>query len=180
VHTHTARTPTPLAPPQGVAVFQEKLLQVYLGCFQDQVYAVRARAIASIGALLGATSEAWALAHILPKLVELYQERDNTYLQRITALQGMREVALACSSEEAMAVVLPVLERAAGDDVPNVRAVCAHFLGDVAAAAAARDLLSSAQLQGIVVPTLGRLAQDAADQEVRFAAGHSLKRCPQL
>ena len=160
--------PPPCLSPQGVALFQEKLLPIYLGCFQDQVYAVRARAVSSISELVSATSEAWSMAHILPKMVELFHERDNTYLQRITALQGIRELALRATSPEAMALVLPVLEKAAGDGVPNVRAVCTRVLGEVAAS---KGLLTAAQMEGVVVPALGRLAEDPSDQEVRFLAG---------
>jgi hypothetical protein len=158
-----------------VAAFQEKLLGIYLGCFQDQVYAVRARAISSIPDLVASTSEAWAGQHVLPKLVELFHERDNTYLQRITALHGIRELALKCTAPETVAAVLAVLEKAAGDDVPNVRAVCARLLGDLAAA---RGLLSAAQLEAVVAPALARLADDKAesDQEVRFVAGLARRR----
>jgi hypothetical protein len=169
--------PPPLPPrffPQGLDVFEEKLLSIYLLGFQDQVCAVRTRATACLHDVVTQTSEAWMVERVLPKLIELFLEKDNTYLQRICALQATGKVLLKCSSSATVATALPMFEQGALDAVPNVRSACAQVLGDMLASK--QELLSKAQVEGVVRPALARLSSEGeADAEVKLVAGKALK-----
>lgn len=137
------------------------------------MYAVRTRVVASIGDLISATGEAWVAAHVLPYLVELFHEKENSYLQRITALNGVREIAVRSKSVETIEAILPLLGEASNDAVPNVRSVCVRLLGEVCAKS---DLLSATQMEGVVMPALNRLEVDPQDGEVRFMASESRRK----
>lgn len=57
---------------------------------------------------------------MLPKLVE-HTTKDNTYLTRMSALQGLKAIALNTASEVIEDKILPHLFKNITDPVPNIR-----------------------------------------------------------
>ena len=175
--THTRAPPHP--PPQAAPAFQEKLLGSFLECFQDQVFAVRHAAAGCVSALRGALGEAWALAHVLPHLAELFALPESSYLQRITALSGMRALCEGGgegeggATEATAAALLPHLLQGAKDEVPNVRAACAEVLGRVGAML--RGGGGEGEGGAAVAAALAALGGDG-ELEVRHAAAAALER----
>lgn len=114
--------------------------------------------------------EEWASTHLLPRLQELFSADGSPYLQRITALLGLRALCVPGAAGVA-ADVLPLVLKATRDNVPNVRAVAANVLGAVGAAGA----FAPAKVADDVRPALAALAADA-DSDARFAAELALEK----
>jgi serine/threonine-protein phosphatase 2A regulatory subunit A len=154
----------------GKVLFQEKLLPLYLGCFQDQVHAVRMTATRCAELLTQNLGEAWASAHLLPRLAELFSADGSPYLQRITALIGMRMLCVPGATAIGAEVLAHIL-KATQDSVPNVRAVAANVLGDVGAA----GVIAGAAVRDSVRPALKELLADR-DSDVRYAAELAIEK----
>jgi len=161
--------PNTLAFFQGLAQFQKQLLPLFLSCFQDQVHAVRMTATRCLEPLVRTCGEECALKSFLPRLIEHYSSEGSSYLQRVTVVYALRELA-CCAFPAIVDVALPVLLRATRDPVPNVRTVAAGVLGESITA----KVIPRARIVGDVRAALTALTSDS-DADVRFAAGIALE-----
>ena len=104
----------------------------------------------------------------MPRLIDLYSTEGSSYLQRLTALNGLRTLLLAHAASFASSIV-PILLTAAKDAVPNVRAFAAALLGEAAAALRGKSAIAA------VKPALDVLVADA-DADTRLAAIVALEK----
>ena len=148
------------------------MFALYLAFFTDSVSAVRlaaSRALVPLGSQLGA---AWVRAKLLPRLRDLFAQRDGSYLQRITVLYALKDLVVAPDSRDAANDVLDMVVTALGDSVPNVRLVAAGVLRG----ALEGGVYDSARVGREVRPALQALAPDA-DPDVRVLAAELLAAC---
>lgn len=182
---------------QGAPAFEEHLLPRYLHTYQDQVNAVRMAATRTLRPLAMQLGGAWVREKLVPRLRDLYTQREASYLQRITVLYGVRNLAaplvsIPGSSAAALAAVpgsigtaegaaeareaandaLDLLINGLHDAVPNVRFIAAQILRDALAAKA----FSGSRISAEIKPALSAVVADA-DQDVRFFVGEALKLC---
>ena len=141
-------------------LFEEKLLPLYVGYFQDQVHAVRMTATRCLEQLALNMGEEWIVQHVVPSLLELFSAVGSPYLQRITALVGLRALCVPGASATT-GLALPIFLTACSDNVPNVRAVAATVLGIVGAA----GLAKASSVDSALKPLLAD-----QDSDVRYAA----------
>ncbi len=104
--------------------------------------------------------EEWIIAHVVPSLVELFSSEASPYLQRITALVGLRSLCVPGATATA-SLALPIFLKGTSDIVPNVRAVAATVLGLVGAAGLAKVSSIDTALKPLMADT---------DGDVRYAA----------
>ena len=156
---------------QGAAIFEEKLLPLYMNTYQDQVNAVRMAATKCLHDLAKSLGATWVRIKLVPRLHELYFAEASSYLQRITVLYGIKDIAAAPAFAEVTADLIPVLARALKDDVPNVRFVACQILAEAFAAGVIERSKASLELR----PSLDALAADS-DPDVKFFAARALER----
>jgi len=153
-------------------VFEEKLVPQYLATYQDQVNAVRMAATQCLQPLASTLGGDWVRAKLVPRLVALYDAEGSSYLQRITVLYGVRDLAKAADhADVGTELLLSLLLRALRDPVANVRFVAAQILE--AAAPVAPPLLVAAQVR----PALAELTHSDPDADVRYFAAKALEHC---
>jgi serine/threonine-protein phosphatase 2A regulatory subunit A len=151
-------------------VFTDKLLPLYLSTYQDQVNAVRMAATKCLQPLGQCFGSAWVRAKLVPKLTELFTVEGSSYLQRITVLYGVRDLAVHASMSEVSTELLPLLLQALRDDVPNVRFVAAQIIQDAVA------VLDKSRVTSDIRPALTALLNDA-DNDVKYFATVALEHC---
>jgi serine/threonine-protein phosphatase 2A regulatory subunit A len=78
-----------LADQLGAAVFEERLLSIYLSSYHDQVNAVRLAATRQLQPITTCLGVDWCVAKLVPKLREFYNSGAN-YQQRITILYAVQ------------------------------------------------------------------------------------------
>ena len=83
-----------LAEHLGAQSFEDKLLDLFLGTYGDQVNAVRMTATRCLEPLARVLGAAWVRKCIVPRLVELYRAEGSSYLQRITVLYAVRNLSV--------------------------------------------------------------------------------------
>jgi hypothetical protein len=158
--------------------FDDKVLNLYLSTYQDQVNAVRMAATKNLKPLTQRLGGGWARTKLLPRLRELYAVRDASYLQRITVLYGVRDIATTPSSlasgdlKDLPNDVLDLLIAGCRDAVPNVRFIAAQVLKEALEA----KVYDATRVSNEIRPALEELTRDS-DQDVRFFAGEALLRC---
>jgi serine/threonine-protein phosphatase 2A regulatory subunit A len=149
--------------------FEHTLLPMVFAALTDHVFAVREQACVQIAKLTQVLGEEWAAEHLLTKSMECYTTSTN-YLHRMTSLLIAAELAelKALSSETFSSFVLPVLVKACGDVVPNVRFTAARTLH------IASPQLSDQVVSSQIVPALTTLTSDP-DVDVKYFAEQALK-----
>jgi hypothetical protein len=153
-------------------VFEEKVLPLYLNTYQDQVNAVRMAATKNLKPLATRLGAAWARSRLVPKLRELYSVRDASYLQRITVLYGIKDLAVSPDTRDAANDVLDLLVAGLRDSVPNVRFIAAQIVREALEA----KVYDATRVAGEIRPALVDMQRDA-DQDVRHFATEALARC---
>jgi hypothetical protein len=108
----------------------------------------------------------------VPKLQELYFADASSYLQRITVLYGIRDMASSPAFADVTNDLLPLLLRSLRDAVPNVRFVGSQILGDAIACGA----FDRSRVISDVRPALEALKSDS-DPDVRYFSTIALERC---
>jgi len=151
-----------LAATLGADVFSARLFDVFCAGLSDRVAEVRKAAAAVITPLGDSLGERWVTSALLPKLRELH-DASASYLDRITVLYAVCALAAAKAASGSIPVLVPLVESALRDAVPNVR-----FVGVRAAAAVARHTRDAA-LGTRIRSAIGGLRTDA-DSDVKFFA----------
>ena len=116
----------------GADAFDLATRDVCAGWLDDPVAAVRTAAVDTLARLAPTLGAAWTVGDALPRVAAL--ARHESYLRRVTALGALAALAAAPGALDGEAVadhVLPVVEAAVADAVPNVRFNAATALGAV-------------------------------------------------
>lgn len=119
-----------LATQLGKQFFEEngKLGDLCISWLGDCVFSIREAAIINLKKLTEIFGVDWAKAHIVPQILEMYDESSN-YLLRMTALHAIGVLSQVVGVETVEDMFLPVVtDRASRDPVPNVRFCSAKTL----------------------------------------------------
>jgi len=144
------------------------LSSVSLNWLQDNVFAVREKAGASIAGVVAHFGDKWAGEKIYPKLKTMSEEK--AYLSRLTTAQVVRHLGPVVKGEAATQMLLPICMKLVKDGVPNVRFNACRAL------AALVPNVDKTVLAKEVKPKLTELAGDK-DADVKFYSAEALRAC---
>eukprot|EP01051_Picozoa_sp_SAG22_P007771 SAG22_NODE_559_length_9115_cov_4.969720_5_plen_247_part_00 len=177
-----------LARQLGQAFFDGQLKQLCLGWLVDCVYSIREAAVKNLPKLAEIFGDGWAVANIVPRLVDLYQDQTN-YMYRLTAFHAINELAVAGFNFAIIqAELLPLVLRAASEDkVSNIKFNAAKTLGTLipyVLAAGEGAAAGGADGGGGGGPGLAPIRQALeglmahSDNDVKYYAAEAHKLCP--
>lgn len=155
-----------LAQTLGRAIFEERLLELYLESYRDQVHMVRMASVRCLGPLAEQLGADWCRGRLTPQLRAMFDPAAS-YLQRMTVLYATKFLAQHAETASLTSELLPIVFQSTTDRVPNVRFVSARVLSDIAAVVDARVVVSE------IKPRLESLARDS-DKDVQFYAHEAL------
>ncbi|CAM9700590.1 unnamed protein product [Chrysoparadoxa australica] len=115
----------------GVQCFEENLLEMYLGSYQDSVSEVRHGAASGLSQLCKVFGSDWLSEKIFPRIRSLYAE-SNLYLIRISVLNAVAGLIPAAAGTDLANDGLEMLLSGTRDRVPNVRFTSVRALHQVA------------------------------------------------
>ena len=180
-----------LAEARGLEFFLQVLMEpAWLTLLLDSVASVRQAIVEGMPLLVKVAGDDWIMQHLLPQHVQIYHQSSNSYLIRITILQGFILAATAARGPLLPELVnLIVTKGLTQDKVANVRMVAAKGLYQITASlknggsggdgpvdpppAASVDLMSV--LQGQIRPALTqKLSSGEDDDDVRQACQSAL------
>ncbi|GKY92608.1 protein phosphatase 2, regulatory subunit A [Mayamaea pseudoterrestris] len=153
-----------LAKQLGCEFFTEKLVALCLGWLGDEIATIRTAAAVNLKHLTALFGASWAIENMVPVIVEIRQH--DSYLRRLTALQGLSMMATEMDKDTASLEILPLMLEMATDVVPNIRFNLAKELEKVAPACT----IDAYRTQ--IVPILSILLEDD-DRDVRYFAERS-------
>ena len=111
----------PLCNLLGKETYETKLESLFLSFFGDSVAAVRDALSVEIGKLVVMLGEEWTVNHFVAKVLTLYSDT-NAYSSRVAILQTLPRMASVMTKDEDIArLLLPIVNQACKDAVPNVR-----------------------------------------------------------
>lgn len=159
-----------LAKQLGMQFFNDKLIGLTLSWLSDTVSSIRKAAANNLRNLTDIFGEAWARAHVVPRVREL--QTNAAFSKRMTALYAVQVLlatgehscapSLALTSE----VLLPITLAMAVDPVPNIRFNAAKTLVQIVKIFKADY---AAPLPQEIGPVLAKLTADL-DRDVRHYA----------
>jgi len=152
-------------------VWEDKLLPLYLASYEDQVNAVRMTATGRMHDIATCLGSGWVREKLIPRLQALYATDGSSYLQRITVLYGVKDLAASPAFADVAADCLPMLLTALRDEVPNVRFVAARILGDAIGA----GVYPPGRVAGEIKPAIEPLKADS-DPDVKHFATLALEQ----
>lgn len=123
-----------LAEARGLDFFSTVLLEpAWLTLLLDPVASVRTSIVRGMALLVRVAGQEWLISNLLPHHIRIYNQNSNTYLVRITILNGHIQTAIQCQygGELWNEVVLQIVQRGLVDKVPNVRMVSAKGLREI-------------------------------------------------
>lgn len=160
-----------LAKQLGMQFFNDKLIGLTLSWLSDTVSSIRKAAANNLRNLTDIFGEAWARAHVIPRVREL--QTNAAFSKRMTALYAV-QVLLATAGDRSSApslalmseVLLPISLAMAADPVPNIRFNAAKTLVQIVKIFKADY---AAPLPPEIGPVLAKLTADL-DRDVRHYA----------
>eukprot|EP00463_Aulacantha_scolymantha_P006419 TRINITY_DN806_c0_g1_i1.p1 TRINITY_DN806_c0_g1~~TRINITY_DN806_c0_g1_i1.p1 ORF type:complete len:488 (-),score=89.43 TRINITY_DN806_c0_g1_i1:333-1796(-) len=162
-----------LANDLGVKIFEKKLQNLVTSSLTDHVFAIREECCLQIGQIVKLFGGKWAVEKFFPTAFAIYDKTAN-YLHRMTCLLLITKVVEVgnCESEIIDKHLIPLIQNAVKDDVPNVR---------IAAAKTMDILIDSGKLdkkviKDKVIPGLQKLSDDT-DVDVIFFSRQALAKC---
>jgi serine/threonine-protein phosphatase 2A regulatory subunit A len=151
---------TPLLAKQlGREFFTEKLVSLCVGWLGDEIATIRTAAAANLKHLTALFGASWAIENLVPSVNEIRQH--ESYLRRLTALQGFAMMAKAMDSDTASIEILPLILEMATDIVPNIRFNVARELEEVA------PVCGLLAYESQILPIISILLDDD-DRDVRY------------
>ncbi|KAH8909779.1 protein phosphatase PP2A regulatory subunit A [Coniochaeta sp. PMI_546] len=108
-----------LASQLGVKFFDEKLSSLCMGWLGDTVFSIREAATHNLKKLTEVFGVDWASEAIIPKVMAMGGHPN--YLYRMTTCFAISTLASVVSMEVIAKHILPMLEKLAADDIPNIR-----------------------------------------------------------
>lgn len=157
-----------LASTLGPDMFSSRLFGLFCDGLSDKVAEVRKAAAAIITPLGDCLGDAWVTATLVPKLRQLH-DAATCYLDRITVLYAVCALVAAKAATGSISVVVPLVEGALKDPVPNVR-----FVGLRAASAVAKHTKDTG-VGSRCRTAIGGLTSDP-DSDVRFFATEAMAK----
>jgi len=155
----------------GVEMFQAKLETMLLASLRDSVHAVREAAIDNMKYVAECFGGTWTVEHLLPQIVEQYSQSAG-YACRLTTMHVLPKISGVLDQDQIGEFVVPMLQKAAKDPVPNVRFyACRTIQGFLE-----QKRLSSASIASTIKPTLQELKEDT-DSDVKYYAMRALDAC---
>jgi len=109
----------------GQDMFVSKLEALFLSSLRDSVHSVRQAAIDNIKHIAHNFGAAWTQEHLLTKIIDQYSQAVG-YANRVTTLKVFEQVAGEVEQSAIQQTILPLLQRACKDSVPNVRFVACN------------------------------------------------------
>lgn len=157
----------------GKEMFEQKIRALLIGGLSDNANAIREEAAGQIAELAKAWGVEWLLSQLLPEVLQLFNTATN-YLHRISILTVVSAVCTQMAPELVEQHLLPVVLKACGDEVPNVRFYAAKTMLKVVPV-----LGTKARVESNVVPKLTLLTRDS-DSDAQYFSEQALKACQQL
>lgn len=148
---------------------ESKLQDIIISGLSDHVYKIRENCGQQIGQLVDLFGGRWAAEKLLPHAFEIYKQ-DKNYIHRMTCLLVCQNCVAVAGTETVEGSLLPLVEQAVTDDVPNVRIAAAQVLKAMCAA------VGKDTVQGKLQPLLKKLTEDT-DKDVSYFARQGLKAC---
>jgi serine/threonine-protein phosphatase 2A regulatory subunit A len=108
-----------LASQLGVKFFDEKLSSLCMGWLGDTVFSIREAATHNLKKLTEVFGVDWASEAIIPKVMAMGGHPN--YLYRMTTCFAISTLASVVSMDVIAKHVLPMMEKLATDDIPNIR-----------------------------------------------------------
>ncbi|KAK4458759.1 armadillo-type protein [Cladorrhinum samala] len=108
-----------LASQLGVAFFDDKLGQLCMGWLGDTVFSIREAATHNLKKLTEVFGVEWASEAIIPKVMAMGAHPN--YLYRMTTCFAISTLASVVTMDVIAKSILPMLEKLAADDIPNIR-----------------------------------------------------------
>jgi serine/threonine-protein phosphatase 2A regulatory subunit A len=115
-----------LAQRLGTEFFSDKLNTLCLTWLSDSVFSVRKTAVDVLPKLAQLFGDEWTKDQIIPHLDRMHV--NTNYLQRMTALYGVQQLAVMISASVLESSLFPLVLEMATDAVPNVRFTVAKTL----------------------------------------------------
>jgi serine/threonine-protein phosphatase 2A regulatory subunit A len=164
VREAVARLLPHLAETRGLDFFHSTLLEsVWLSFLVDPVASVRNSIVSGMALLVRSVGPEYVSNTILPHLVRIYNQSNNTYLLRTTLLNAEIEIALACESGPLWNEVMIQILRGLDDKVPNVRRIVANGLCRIITAYNEHGYGDAAMMQTQVLPALQKCVNEETD-----------------
>ncbi|EGS20800.1 uncharacterized protein CTHT_0026380 [Thermochaetoides thermophila DSM 1495] len=108
-----------LASQLGVKFFDEKLSQLCMGWLGDTVFSIREAATQNLKKLTEVFGVEWASEAIIPKVMAMGGHPN--YLYRMTTCFAISTLASVVTMDVIAKSILPMLEKMASDEIPNIR-----------------------------------------------------------
>ncbi|KAI9891360.1 MAG: Polyamine N-acetyltransferase 1 [Vezdaea aestivalis] len=178
-----------LASQLGVTFFDDKLSGLCMSWLGDTVFSIREAATQNLKKLTEVFGVGWASEAIIPKVIALGQH--TNYLYRMTTCFAISTLATAINVEVIDKSILPILDKLAADDIPNIRfnvaktyAVLVDVLKRLPAEGTIVSIDESGEtpapspkgqeiIQSQIIPNLEKLKQDD-DVDVRYFASTAM------
>jgi serine/threonine-protein phosphatase 2A regulatory subunit A len=160
-----------LAKSFGVDMFQSKLEALFLSSLRDSVHSVRSTAILKIREIAETFGAQWTVEHLMPKIVEQYQQNTG-YANRVTTLNTLPQMSAVMSQEQISLYLVQFAAKATKDGVPNVRFQACKTLDWLLL----NNKLSKKDIDNIVRPALNDLKDDS-DSDVQYFSQTALSKC---
>ena len=164
VREAVARLLPHLAETRGLDFFNTVLLEsAWLTFLFDPVASVRNSIVSGMALLVQSVGAEYVSSTLLPHLVRIYNQSNNTYLIRTTILNALVETALACQSGPLWNEVMLQILRGLVDKVPNVRRIVANGLYRIIQAYNEHGYGDAAMMQTQVLPALQKSFNEETD-----------------
>lgn len=152
----------------GKQLFQESLSTIFFAFLTDTAAEVRQICIDNVVSLTESFGSDWAVQVVIPKLNEIFNQEKQGYLYRMSVIRTA--IALCKPFNKALITqhLIPILERAAKDDIPNVKISLCKQIPKIA-----QNNPDGKSACGALKDQLNNLKHDS-DIDVKFFAGEAL------
>jgi serine/threonine-protein phosphatase 2A regulatory subunit A len=112
----------------GKEVFHKSLRDIFFGFLTDTAASVRGEGIKKLGELSSSYKSEWIVDEVVPKLNEIYDQDKQGYLYRMCVINAGVEISKTLTKTQINSHVVPIMLKACGDSVANVRITVAKAI----------------------------------------------------
>ena len=112
----------------GIETFKRTLQPIFMEFLTNTAAKVRLMAITQVKKISRSFGAAWATETLIPKAVESFNVEQQSYNFRMCALESLSAVIPVLAPDQVNELILPTLEKAFADKVPNVRFCAARII----------------------------------------------------
>lgn len=105
----------------GKDIFRDELSQLLFAFLVDTAAEVRSSIISKIKDLAEAFGGEWAVQTVIPKLNDVFDQDKQGYLYRMSVIKASVALIPSLSKSQITTHIIPILQKAAKDDIPNVK-----------------------------------------------------------